>query len=123
MALQMVKNKTIIMIQEKEYYGIALQLSDDEESMCCVLQMGTGNTIETSNLVEKWFPYSAMKNIINNFDGEFFVRKDAFFKVKISLEPNKISYEFSKEEETAELISLLKKPDYFVGIDRDFWND
>jgi hypothetical protein len=47
-------------------YGIAMQLSDDMMSMCCLLQMGTGNTLETSYLVERWFPFSAMKNVITN---------------------------------------------------------
>lgn len=101
-----------------EYFGIALMLSDDEYSMCCVLQFGTGNTKETSKLVERWFPYSPMKNIVgDNIGNDFYVRPQQYFKVKITESIGFISYEFSKEEETSELLSLLKTPDYFEGFD------
>jgi hypothetical protein len=106
-----------------EYYGIAMMLSDDEDSMHCLLQMGTGNTRKTSNLVERWFPYSAMKGVITNkIDDEFYVRPEQFFKVKITEGTNSISYEFYQQEETAELVSLFQKPNYFEEIDASFLN-
>ncbi len=104
-----------------EYYGIAMQLSDDEYSMCCLLQIGTGNTKETSRLVERWFPYSAMKQIITNkIDDEFYVSPEQYFKVKITEGVNSIAYEFYQQEETAELDSLFEKPNYFEGLDTSF---
>lgn len=104
-----------------EYYGIAMQLSDDEYSMCCLLQIGTGNTKETSNLVERWFPYSAIKHIITNkIDDEFYVSPEQYFKVKITESVNSIGYEFYQQEETAELVSLFEKPNYFEGLDASF---
>lgn len=107
-----------------EYYGIAMMLSDDGYSMCCLLQMGTGNTEETSNLVERWFPYSAMKGVITNkIDDEFYVRPEQFFRVKIIEGINSIAYEFYTQEETEELVSLFEKPNYFEGIDTFFLNE
>jgi hypothetical protein len=107
-----------------EYYGIAMMLSDDEYSMCCLLQIGTGNTKETSNLVERWFPYSAMKSVITNkIDDEFYVRPEQFFKVKIIEGLNSISYEFYQQEETQELVSLFEKPNYFEGLNTSFLNE
>lgn len=102
----------------KEYYGIALALSDDEEKMECLLQEGTGNTIETSSLVTRWFPYSAMKNVITNeIDKETnYVRPQQFFKVRIKESDNKIEYGFFSQEETKELVELFEMPDYFKDL-------
>lgn len=101
-----------------EHYGIAMMLSDDKYSMCCLLQLGTGNTKETSNLVERWLPYSAMKDIIiNKIDDEFYVQPEQFFKVKIIEGENSISYEFYHQEKTPELVSLFEKPNYFEDLD------
>lgn len=101
-----------------EYYGIAMMLSEDKQSMHCLLQIGTGNTKETSNLVDRWFPYSAMKSIITNrIDDSFYVIPEQFFKVRITEGINSITYEFYYQEETPELISLFEKPNYFEGID------
>jgi len=104
-----------------EYYGIALILSEDEYSMCCLVQLGTGNTVETSKLVERHFPYSAMKNIITNeIDDRFYVKPQQFFKARETKGENSISFEFFLQEETAELISLFEKPNYFEGLDTSF---
>lgn len=110
-------------MDSKVYYGIAMMVSDDEESMCCLLQMGTGNTKETSNLVESWLPYSAIKGVITNkIDDNFYVQPEQFFKVKITEGLNSISYEFYKQEKTDELVSLFEKPDYFEDLDTSFLN-
>ncbi len=107
----------------KEYYGIAMQLSDDEHLMICLMQEGTGNTKETSNLVERCFPYSAMKSIITNrIDDNFYVMPEQFFKVKITEGVNKIEYQFYFQEETAELNTLFEKPDYIEDLDLSFLN-
>lgn len=107
-----------------EFYGIAMQLSDDEFSMHCLLQEGTGNTVETSNLVSRWFPFSAMKNVITNkIDEQFYVMPEQYFRVVITEEDNKITYEFFAQEETKELNELFEKPDYFKNLDISFLNE
>lgn len=96
------------------YYGEAFMLSDDCKLVCCVIQMGTGNTKATSKLVEQWYPFSAMKDILIHNDD---IILQQFFKVKITESRNFISYEFFKEEHTEELVSLFKMPNYFEGLE------
>lgn len=103
-----------------EYYGIALMLSEHKNLMCCLLQMGTGNTKETSNLVERWFLYESMKDIITNINEENYVTPEQFFRVKIIEDMNVMRYEFYKQEKTPELVSLFEKPDYFEDLDTSF---
>lgn len=104
-----------------EYYGIAMSILNSK--VCCLLQIGTGNTKETSNLVERWFPYSVMKHIIKTtgqVNEEIYIRPEQFFKVKIVQGENNISYEFYHQERTEELVSLFEKPDYFEDLDISF---
>jgi hypothetical protein len=105
----------------EEYFGIALELSEDRKQMCCLIQEGTGNTVETSNLVERYFPYRPMKDIITNkIDEDGYVRPQQFFKVIITQEDNCISCKFFNQEETEELKALFEKPNYFEGMDLSF---
>ena len=107
-----------------EYYGIAMQLSDYGDSMHCAIQKGTGNTVETSNLVSVWYPYSPMRSVITNIINEDgYVSPEQFFKVKVIEAKNSISYEFFPQEETQELIDLFKIPDYFENIDTSFLDE
>ena len=103
-----IEQVTFVNAKVTEYYGIALQLSEDERSMICVVQIGTGNTVETSKLAEVLFDYSAMKNIIpeNQIDDEFYVTntKDSFFKVKTIEGNNCIYHEFTKIKPSEELL-------------------
>lgn len=114
----------------KEYYGIAMALSDDEQQMECLLQEGTGNAVETSKLVTHLFPYSAMKKVITNeIDKSVGIRNnlvtpEQFFKVKITESEGKITYSFFAQEETEELVELFKKPDYFKDLgDTSFFKE
>ena len=108
----------------KEYYGIAMSILNS--NVCCLLQIGTGNTKETSNLVERWFPYSVMKHVLpiiettGQVDEEIYILPEQFFKVKIIEGKNNISYEFYHQERTEELVSLFKKPNYFEDLDISF---
>lgn len=102
-----------------QYFGQALMLSEDEKSMYCILQMGTGNTKETSNLVETWFPYSAMKRIITNeIDKDNYVVPNQFFSVTIQEGEDFISYKFYQiDDEDGHLESLFTPPNYFEGLE------
>lgn len=106
-------------LKSKEYYGYALQLSDDAKLVECVVQYGSGNTIETSNLETVYFPYQPMIDIINDqqIDDEYIITPPLLFRVKITTEKNRIAYEFFSQEKTPEIVSLMKKPDYFKDID------
>lgn len=113
----------------KTFFGIAMCLSDDNKSVECLLQKGTGNTIETSKLKTQYFPYSEMKNVITNSickeigTNYNLIMPQQFFKVDIIESDNKVSYNFYKQDETPELVSLFEKPDYFAGLDlTDFFN-
>ena len=103
-----------------EFFAYAMMVSDDSHSVCCLVQEGTGNTIETSKLVERWFPYSPLKAIIGDAiieDG--FVYPPNLFKVKITENKfmAKIKYVFYKHKETLEIVELFKKPEYFKDTD------
>lgn len=100
------------------YYGTAQELSEDEQSVCCVVQLGTGNTKKTSKLVERWFPYSAMKNIVGHYlEDDFSIYPKVYFRVKITEGNNSIKYKFYRQKPTKEIKDLFKKPDYFNGLD------
>ncbi len=105
-----------------EYYAIAMQLSEGEDLMLCLVQEGTGNTLETSELVERYLPYSAMKSIITNkITDDLYVTPEQYFKFKVleDLANNTIEYQFFAVEQTKELEELFKIPDYFKDIDED----
>ncbi len=106
----------------KEFYAIALQLSDDEQLMYSLVQEGTSNTKETSNLVTRLFPYSPMKHIITNIQDNHEVVPEQYFKVKVTEEVGKIEYEFYPQERTEALDKLFTKPDYFEDLDISFLN-
>ena len=109
----------------REYYGVAMQLSEDKDLMHCLVQEGTGNTIQTSELVSHYFPYEPMKNIITNkINDEYDVCPEQLFKVRITISGTKkniIQYEFFNVEETKEINDLFIKPDYFEGL-KNFWS-
>ena len=111
-------------MKKTEYYGLAMQLSDGGDLMCCMVQEGTGNTIETSNLIERWFPYSAIKSVITNpINDENYVTPSQYFKVVVTEWENGISYEFYSQLETPELNTMFQKPDYFADLgDTSFLN-
>jgi hypothetical protein len=114
------KSKRVLTKSTKsdEYYGQAMMISDDQHSVCCVVQEGTGNTKETTKLVERWFPYSAMKGVITNeISNDGYIRPQQLFKVAINHGENEISYKFHSQEETPDIMALFEKPDYFDGID------
>ena len=103
-----------------EYYAVATQLSESEDLMCCTVQEGTGNTLETSELIERYLPYSAMKSIITNkITDDLYVTPEQYFKYKIieDVANNTIEYQFFAVEQTKELEELFKIPDYFKDID------
>ncbi len=105
-----------------EYYAVATQLSESEDLMCCTVQEGTGNTLETSELVERYLPYSAMKSIITNkITDDLLVVPEQYFKFKVieDVANNTIEYQFFAVEQTKELEELFEKPDYFKDIDED----
>lgn len=108
--------------QPKTFYGIAMQLTDDERYMICLLQEGTGNTKETSKLTEYLFPYGPMKGtvIINPINDENYVTPQQYFQITITETPGRIEYEFNQVDETPELIALFVPPDYFSDLDTDF---
>jgi len=107
----------------KTYFGIAKVLSDDNKFVECLLQKGTGNTIETSELVSEWFEYSEMKHVITNEICKErgikynLIMPQQFFKVEIAEVDGKIINKFYEQEETEELNDLFTKPDYFEGHD------
>lgn len=97
----------------KEYYGLTLQVTEHLDTIECLIQEGTGNTIKTSNLTVKYFPLDKMKHVITKpISKDGYVRQ--FFKVKVA-EGRK--FEFYSVEETDELNSLFEKPDYFKDLD------
>jgi len=104
----------------KEYYLQALQLSDNEHDVFCLVQEGTGNTVETSELVERIFPYSPMKHLINNVNDDFTIFPHQLIKIRITEEVGSIKYEFFEQKETEEIKNLFIKPDYFADINTDF---
>lgn len=118
-------NRDKINIDDKkvtEYYAVATQLSESEDLMCCTVQEGTGNTLETSELVERYLPYSAMKSIITNkITDDLLVVPEQYFKFKVieDVANNTIEYQFFTVEQTKELEELFEKPDYFKDIDED----
>lgn len=102
------------------YYGIALMLSEDHKNVCCVIQEGTGNTVETSNLTERWFSYLMLTDIIEGFvDEDDYIRPQRYFRIEIVHEANRLTTSFFPEEETDELRMLFDKPDYFEDFDGD----
>jgi hypothetical protein len=110
----------------KEYYAIAMQLSESEDLMCCLVQEGTGNTLETSKLVEWYLPYHSMKSIITNkITDDLYVIPEQYFKFKVTYDDfnSKIEYQFFTVEQTKELEELFKKPDCFEDLgDVNFLN-
>lgn len=109
-------------IQKENYYGMTQCLSDNGKLMCCIVQYGTGNTKETTNLKEKWFPYSKLKPILkSNVREDLYVENVEFVKISIVKEKGKkTKYEFEWVEETKELNELFKVPDFFEDLDLSF---
>lgn len=93
---------------KNEYYGKAMMLSDDRDLVCCLLH-------DNSKLVERWFPYSAMKDIITNEIGDdFYIKPEQLFKVLITEGKNSIGYEFFQQQETEEIeLLFIVKPIVF----------
>lgn len=111
-------------IQKENYYGMTQCLSDNRKLMCCIVQYGTGNTKETTNLKEKWFPYSQLKGILkSNVKEDLYVEEVEFIRITVIKESGKkTKYEFEYVEETKELVELFKVPDFFDGEDWSFLN-
>lgn len=108
-----------------EYYGRAFCLSDNGDSVCCAVQEGTGNTVETSNIKERWFPQSLFKDIIgnDNVKEDYHFKTCPYFKIKITEKPGTMLMEVVKQEPTSEIVALLNPPDYFADFgDTSFLN-
>lgn len=101
----------------EEYLGIAMFLCNDKVTMNCLIQEGTGNTIETSNMVERYYPYEEMRHIItNSISEEGYVLPQQYFKLKSTAHADTVTYEFFPVEVTPDLTALFKMPDYFSGL-------
>lgn len=98
----------------KKYYGIALDISDDNH-VCCSIQLGNGNTIKNSNIVYPiLFDKDKFKSIkvVNEC-----ILPQIYFELTVILEKDKLTFLIEELEENQFLIDLFTAPNYFEGLE------